>query len=248
MCSISTTRTTLQRPGFREDAATYLTGTCGIDSLEEISYLDGVDDVDITIKGVTSLGGTVTTGAGATAVTSRNNGIHVSIRDVAKPKLCVYYMKHIERVQRKPVVNTINLALVRGYRNQQRREVSFKKTVEEPVINDKDWHRNLETIKEYLASQFGGTGATLEYVVRPDIAVKSEVEDPMDGYNLDQEMTARAPHTGQDFVDYRPKVWDIMSNMCGKQEEKIHLGDVCENSYRAIFRPRWIEGLQLCQN
>jgi hypothetical protein len=49
------------RLGLREDLATYLTGTCGIDFLEEIAYLDGEDDVDTTIKGVTSPVGTVTT-------------------------------------------------------------------------------------------------------------------------------------------------------------------------------------------
>jgi hypothetical protein len=99
----------LERLDFSQDAATYLTGTCGIDSLEEIAYLDGEDDVDTMIKGVTSPGGTVTTGSGTTAVTSRNNGIPVLIRAVANLKLCVYYLKHMERVQRKPVVNTINL-------------------------------------------------------------------------------------------------------------------------------------------
>jgi hypothetical protein len=51
----------LQRLGFKEYAATYLTGTCGIDSLDEISYLDGVDGVDTMVKGVTDPGGTVTT-------------------------------------------------------------------------------------------------------------------------------------------------------------------------------------------
>jgi hypothetical protein len=60
------------------------------------------------------------------------------------------------------------------------------------VINDKEWLRTLETIKEYLASQYGGTGATLDYVVRPDIVVKPEAEDPEEGYDtVDQEMTAR---------------------------------------------------------
>jgi hypothetical protein len=63
------------------------------------------------------------------------------------------------------------------------------------VINDKDWPRTLETIKDYLASRYGGTGATLDYVMRPDIAVKPEAEDPTEGYDtVDQEMTARAPH------------------------------------------------------
>jgi hypothetical protein len=40
----------LERLGFSEAAATYLTGTCGIYSLDEITYLDGIDDVDTTIK------------------------------------------------------------------------------------------------------------------------------------------------------------------------------------------------------
>jgi hypothetical protein len=69
MTSVSTIRTMLQRLGFSQDVATYLTGTCGIDSLEEIAYLYGVDDADTTIKGVTSPEGTVTTGSGATLVT-----------------------------------------------------------------------------------------------------------------------------------------------------------------------------------
>jgi hypothetical protein len=145
----------IQRIGFSEYAATYFTGNCGIDSLEEIAYLDGVDDAGTTIKGVTIPGGTLTTGSGAIVVTSRKNGINVSIRAFSNLKLCVYYLKHMERVQRKPVVNTINLTMVRSYRYQQRHDASFKKTAKEPVINDKDWTRTLQTIKEYLASQYG---------------------------------------------------------------------------------------------
>jgi hypothetical protein len=55
--------------------------------------------------------------------------------------------------------------------------------MDEPVINYKDWPRTLETINGYLASQYGGTGATLYYVVRLDVTVKSEAEDPADGYD-----------------------------------------------------------------
>jgi hypothetical protein len=139
MSSVSTIRTMLERLGFSQAAATYLTGTCGINSLDDIAYLEGIDDVDTTIKGVTNPGGTVTTGTGETTVTSRNNGIPVSIRAVANLKLCVYYFKHMDRVQRRPIANTINLVLVRSYRDQQHHEVGFKKTAEEPEINDKDW-------------------------------------------------------------------------------------------------------------
>jgi ribose 5-phosphate isomerase len=139
--------------GFSTAAATYLTGTCGINSLDEIAYLDGIDDVDTTIKVVTNPGGTVTIGKVITEVTSRNNGIPFSIRAVTNLKLCVYYLKHMERVQRQPVANAINLFLIRSYRNQQRHEVGFKNTAEEPVINDKDWPR----IGQELWRQSGST-------------------------------------------------------------------------------------------
>jgi hypothetical protein len=124
--------------GFSDAAVAYLTGTCGIDSLDEIAYLDGIDDIDTNIKGFTNPGGTVTTGEGTVRVTSRNNGIPVSIRAVANLKLCVYYLKHMERIQRKPIPSAINLVLVHSYRYQQRHEVGFKKTAEEPEINEKD--------------------------------------------------------------------------------------------------------------
>jgi hypothetical protein len=130
MSPFNAIRTMLERLGFSEAAATYLTGTCEIDSLGEIAYLDGIDDVDTTIKGVTNPGGTVMTGSGTKAVTSCNNGIPVSIRAVANLKLCVYYLKHVERVQHQPITNAINLVLVRSYRDQQRHGVGFKKTAE----------------------------------------------------------------------------------------------------------------------
>jgi hypothetical protein len=136
MSSTSSKGTILERLCFIQYMATYLIGTCGIDSLEEIAYLDGEDDVDTTIKDIASPLWTVKKGSRTSSVTSCNNDIHVSIRAAENLKLCVYYLKHMERVQRKPVVNTINLVLVRIYHDQQRHEVSFKKTVWEPVIND----------------------------------------------------------------------------------------------------------------
>jgi hypothetical protein len=119
MISVTMIRTMMERLGFSSAVMTYLTGTCGITSLKEIAYLDGVEDVDTTIKGVTNSGGTVTTRTGVKPVASRNNGIPVSIRAVSNLKLCVYYLNHMERVQREPVANAISLVLVRRYRDQQ---------------------------------------------------------------------------------------------------------------------------------
>jgi hypothetical protein len=95
MRSFTTIRTVLERLGFSASAATFLTGTCGINYLDEIAYLDGIDDVDTSIMGVTNPGGTVTTGTGVTAVTSRYNVKHVYIRAMANLQLCVYYLKHM---------------------------------------------------------------------------------------------------------------------------------------------------------
>jgi hypothetical protein len=182
MSSDTAIKTMLESLGFSDAAAAYLTGASGIDSLDEIRYLDGIDDIDSTIKGVTNPGGTVTTGEGTNRVTSRNNGIPVSIRAVSNLKLLDYYLKHMERVQREPLPSAINLVLVRSYRDQQRNEVGFKRTAEEPEINEKDWQRTLEKIREYIASQYGVTGATLDYVVRAEADVKPEEEDPPGNY------------------------------------------------------------------
>jgi hypothetical protein len=57
-----------------------------------------------------------------------------------------------------------------------------------------------------------------------------EAEDPSDGYEtVDQEMTARAPHTGRSFVDDRRKVWNIMSNICGKHSCFVYIKPALRN-------------------
>jgi hypothetical protein len=95
MSSVTTIRTMLERLDFIIAVATYLTGTCRINSMDEIAYLDCIDDVDTTIKGIINLGEMLTTGTGIKEVTSRNNGIPLSIRSVANLKIYVYYLKHM---------------------------------------------------------------------------------------------------------------------------------------------------------
>jgi hypothetical protein len=55
MSSVTTIGKILELVGLSLAAATYLTGTCGIISLDDIAYLDGIDDVDITIIEVTNI-------------------------------------------------------------------------------------------------------------------------------------------------------------------------------------------------
>jgi hypothetical protein len=69
MSSVTAINTMLERLGFIDSAAAYLTRASGIDSMDEIRYLDGIDDIESTIKGVTNPGGTVTTGEGTNRFT-----------------------------------------------------------------------------------------------------------------------------------------------------------------------------------
>jgi hypothetical protein len=80
MSSFNAIKSMLERLGYSEAASAYLIGTCGVDSLCEIAYLDVNEDVDAMIKGVNNPGETVTTVEVSSRVTSRNNLIHVSIR------------------------------------------------------------------------------------------------------------------------------------------------------------------------
>jgi hypothetical protein len=128
--------------------------------------------------------------------------------------MCLF-PKHMERVHRVPTAASIMLDVVRGYREQQRYEYSFKKNAVEPEINDKDWPRTMESIREYLAAQYGAKGSTLDYVIGQEVEVKPHASDPSDNYdNVDLEMTVRAPHTGRAFQYDKRKVWEILSNMC----------------------------------
>jgi hypothetical protein len=104
-----------------------MTRACNLDSLDEVKWMDGEDDVGKIIKRVNRPGGTFTFGTGNDAVTT----------------LCVYVLKHMEHAQQVPTAASITLEVVRGYREQQRYEDNFKKTAIEPDINDKNWPWNM---------------------------------------------------------------------------------------------------------
>jgi hypothetical protein len=75
----------------------------------------------------------------------------------------------------------------------------------------------MESIREYLAAQYGAKGSTLDYVIRQEVEVKPHASEPSDNYDtVDIEMTDWAPHTGITFQDDNRKVWEILSNMCAK--------------------------------
>jgi hypothetical protein len=72
--------------------------------------------------------------------------------------------------------------MVCNFKDQQRSELEYKMTAVEPVISDKDWPQKFENIWDYLATILGFTGSPLAYIVRTDMEVHDEAEDPDDNY------------------------------------------------------------------
>jgi hypothetical protein len=178
MSEVTSIEKILERIGFTREAAGYMTRTCKVDSLDEVKWMDGEDDVENMIKWVNRPGGTFTVVYGADAVTTPNVGLQVSLCAENNLKLCVYFLKHMERVQCVHIAASITLEVVRGYCEQQQYEEKFKKTVVEPEINDKDWPQTMESIWEYLAAQYGEKGSTLDYVIRQEVEVRPHASDP----------------------------------------------------------------------
>ena len=220
--------TMLTRLGFSDRAAQYMARDGGLDSIDELVYLDD-DDVENAVKKCVRPGGTITTGTGSTAVTAPDLGNPVSIRAEANLKLCVFYLRHRLRVGRTTTPAGVTLALVREWRDQMKFEAAFKVTATEPVINDKDWPRTLENIREFLSSVLGKTGVPLAYAIRTDVTPPAEGDDPAAGdagsiYDTpDLEMIARAPHSGTAFRQDKRAIWDYMSNICGAHECWIYI-------------------------
>jgi hypothetical protein len=180
----------LVRLGFSTDAAGYLTRDAGISSLEEIDYLD-VDEVEVEvlINRLNHPGRIATFGTGDADVKSPHDGYAVFMRAESNLKLSVFYLKHQEIVSREHNVRDITLTVVCVYHDQQKWEEEFKKTVVEPVINDKDWLRTLENIWDYLASILSVNGVHLAYVTRTEITVPDAYDDPEHGHlTAEQEM------------------------------------------------------------
>jgi hypothetical protein len=178
MSEVTAISTILERLGFTRESAGYMTCACNVDSSDEVKWMDGEDNVENIIKLVNHPGGTFTFGSGNEAFTTPTVGLQVSLLADINLKLCVYFLKHTERVHRVPTEDSITLEVVRGYREQHRYEEKFNKTAVKPEINDKDWPHTMESVREYLAAQYGAKGFTLDYVIRQEVEVKPHASDP----------------------------------------------------------------------
>jgi hypothetical protein len=118
MSEVTAIATIMESLGFTWGSAGYMTRACNVDSLDEVKWMDGEDDVKNTIKRLNRPGGTLTVGYGIYTVTTPNVGLQISLRAENNLKLCVYFLQHMERVHRVPTAASITLEVVRGYREK----------------------------------------------------------------------------------------------------------------------------------
>jgi hypothetical protein len=97
--------------------------------------------------------------------------------------------------------------------------------VPDDIINEKNWPKTIDAIREHLGNRLGVTKIPLAYIIRDSATVPNSNADPEDGYASRQdEMIARAPHTfvppgaiapvrTDTFKTDNAKVWEILSKM-----------------------------------
>jgi hypothetical protein len=165
MTTSSTMRAMCERLGFTPGAASSLEGNDhGINTLEEVVFLND-KDIDSLVKqlrlpgGVISgpkiVGGAVQVAPGPLVA---NPGYSLSIRAETNLKLAVFYLRHQARISRIVLPASIALTVVRCLRSTKEYEENFKVNAEQPIIDEKDWPRKMETISELFGSVLGKLG------------------------------------------------------------------------------------------
>jgi hypothetical protein len=209
-----------ERLGFTPGAAASLEGNDhGINTLEEVVFLND-NAIDSLVKQLWCPGGMI---AGPTIVGGAaqgnpgplvsNPGQSVSIRAATNLKLAVFYLRHQVRISRIVAPASVSLTVVRRLRSTKEYEENFKVTADQPIMNEKDWPRTMEAIREFFGSVLGETGVPLAYAVRENVEIPPGT-DPSEGYiTVAEEMIARAPRGNQAYANESMEVWSYMANI-----------------------------------
>jgi hypothetical protein len=220
MATSATMREIFERLCFTPGAAASLEGNDhGIDTLEEVVFLND-KDIDSLVKQLRRPGGVIAGPAiiggaaqGNPGPLVANPGHSVFIRAETNLKLAVFYLRHQTRISRIVAPASVALTVVRSLRSTKEYEENFKVTAEQPVINENDWPRTMEAIRELFGSVLGETGVPVDYVVRENVEIPSGT-DLSEGYiAVADEMIARAPHGNQAYANDSMEVWSYMVNI-----------------------------------
>ena len=218
---MSNLRAALVRLGFSTAAATELTDKQGMNNLTEYELLDD-EEVTNLCKTLRRPGGLVPDPDDTTEMI-QDPGVAITPRAETNLKLMVYYLRYRTRVSRPKKEHLITLESVRGMKDHHRWEKDHKQ-VEAPKINPKDWPSTIDSIEEYLRGCLGVTKIPLAYVIRDNMDVAADADDPTDNYESKQEeLIARAPIlTGNAFTPTyladRARVWELLSEITRNED------------------------------
>ena len=177
-------RAAFTRIGFSVPAAVFITDQQGLTTVSQL--------VDLRDEAVSNLCKAVRRPGGVVAGGGVNPGQPVSILAEENLKLTCYFARHRIRVSHDTVPNDITMVNITAMRELRDFETSHEDP-EVPEVDERDWPKTIDAIREHLANCYGTTGIPLAYVIREN--VNPPAADPPGGYDTEEEeMIARAPH------------------------------------------------------
>ena len=144
-------------------------------------------------------------GVAAAPAAGANLGHMIGQRAQKNINLATYWLHHSERISRarQPAdITVVNVCSIRALRDT---EDNYEDATP-PIIDEKDWPRTMDALREYFCNTYGITKIPLLYVVREEEASRDEpeghCEDPM------MQMIDRAPH-------WTPAAGGASPQLCG---------------------------------
>ena len=228
MAAVAAMRTALTHLGFTQDVAAMITNIQGVDSIDELKFLND-NEVEGLCNNIRKPGGMMPNpdaGVQGEPAMICNPGQGVSARAKNNLKLCCYFICHCERISRSVTADQITLANVHALRDLRDAEIDHVDHEPMPKLMDwKNWPKTMEGIVEYLRGCLGVTKIPLSYIVRDHIEAPPEANDPETNYDMPQdEMIACAPMmlaNGDEhptFLADRQTIWDKSSDLTREHE------------------------------
>jgi hypothetical protein len=194
-------RNAYMRMGFTGPTATHIRDVESLDDIDELTTYS-THDIENLCKGLRR-----------TPVNAAAPPYHVvSMRAEKHMKLTTFLARYYAKVSRTMTWQTITIANLNRMQQVKEHETAYHEPTEVPKFDPKKpMARFIETLDAHFRGLRGETKIPLSYVIRNDEAIMPEGDDPDTNYTSpEDEMTARAPLFGNDYVNDNKKVFDVL--------------------------------------
>jgi len=243
MAAVQALRTALNRLGLSIDAANYATDELGLDTLNRWRDFHTDMDLDGLAKNLRNPGGMIDApGAVQGAPQIRHPGFPVSVHAISNIYVLRVVLKHFQHIQRVVVAPTITEEWIEEWKFlvDFYKDVSKKKSVDEdlPKITMSDWAKTKEKIINHFSEVYSKEGIPLAYLLREEVEVPQEADDPQDDYEDDhvKELIARAAHTGAHYRADNRRLCRDLKKLCADTPAYTHI-----SKYTADGRQAWLD-------